>query len=133
MQRNALTWVFVTPHIRLTGGTKALWNTSALAMQPGWRMLLVSRPGPTRRVWAARTAELVETASADPARELAAVMLMDTEAARAALAAAPHPARPARDFIEGLYLASRSSPQIVRRAADAAVVTVTVWGRVYAL
>ncbi|MYA40556.1 MAG: hypothetical protein F4Z31_02195 [Gemmatimonadetes bacterium] len=104
-------------------------------------------PWPTRRVWAALTAELVETAPAGEAREWAAVMLMDAEAladshlavwataeaARAALAAAPHPALPARDFLECLYSASRPSPETVRRAANAAVVTVTVWGRVYAV
>ena len=104
-------------------------------------------PWPARRVWASLTAELVEAAPVGPARELAAVMLMDVEAladsrlavwataeaARAALAAALHPAPSARDFLEGLYAASRPSPQIVRRAANAAVVTVTVWGRVYAL
>lgn len=104
-------------------------------------------PWPTRRVWAALTAELVEAAPVGEARELAAVMLMDSEAladshlavwataeaARAALAAAPHPAQQARGFLEGLYSASRPSPETVRRAANAAVVTVTVWGRVYAV
>ena len=104
-------------------------------------------PWPTRRVWASLTAELVEAAPVGEARELAAVMLMDAEAlvdshlaiwataeaARAALAAAPHPQRLARDFLEGLYSASRPSPQTARRATNAAVVTVTVWGRVYPL
>ena len=104
-------------------------------------------PWPARRVWAALTAELVEAAPVGQAREEAAVMLMDAEAlagchlavwataeaARAALAAAPHSAPPARDFLEGLYSVSRPSPETVRRAINAAVVTVTVWGRVYAL
>lgn len=104
-------------------------------------------PWPTRRVWASLTAELVEAAPEGQPRELAAVMLMDAEAladsqlavwataeaARAALAAAPYPTQPARDFLEGLYSASRPSPQTARRATNAAAVTVTVWGRVYAL
>ena len=78
---------------------------------------------------------------------MAAVMLMDAEAladshlavwateetARAALAAAPHPAQMARDFLMALYSASRPSPQAARRATNTAVATVTVWGRVYAL
>lgn len=104
-------------------------------------------PWPTRRVWASLTAELVATAPAGLAREQAAVMLMDAdaiadsrlavwaiaEAARAGLAAAPHPALPARDFLECLYSASRPSPETVRRATNAAVVSVTAWGRVYAV
>ena len=104
-------------------------------------------PWPTRRVWASLTAELVEAAPAGQVRERAAVMLMDAdaladsrlavwataEAARAALAAAPHPPQLARDFLEGLYSASRPSSETVRRAANAAVVTVTFWGRVYAV
>lgn len=96
--------------------------------------------------WTALAADVLDSAPDCVARDEAAVVLMDVtaladtrlavwgcaEAARMALRAHPAARPPARRFLDGLYAASRPSPQIVRRAVNLTPV-VEVASRIYAV